>query len=198
MTRKKYSVILSDCPWQYDDRKGSRGVENHYRTLSETELMHLRVRDLAADDSMHFMWVTGPFMLAGIRIMQAWGFKYVGVAFVWVKTNKKSKSLFWGMGHTTRSNSEFVLLGRRGKLPVQSHGVHSVVMSPVLSHSQKPDEVRSRIVELCGDVPRLELFARSKCDGWDQTGLELDGRDVRDYIDEVAPAPRLSALIGRT
>jgi len=195
---KKYNVILSDCPWQYADRAGSRGVENHYRTMSNKDLMHLRVGDLAAEDSVHFLWVTGPFMLTGIRLLQAWGFTYKGVAFTWVKKNKKADTFFTGMGHYTRSNAEFVLIGTRGRLERKSRSVHSIVVAPVMKHSAKPEDVRDRIVELYGDVPRLEIFARSKCEGWDQTGLELDGKDVRDFIDEVSPAPRLSALLSRT
>ena len=37
---------------------------------------------------------------------------------------------------------------------------------------KKPDETRRRIVELLGDVPRLELFARDRAPGWDAWGNE--------------------------
>lgn len=55
-----------------------------------------------------------------------------------------------------------------------------------MRHSQKPDEVRERIVELCGDLPRVELFARKEHDGWDCLGNEIDGRDIRDAIRDLA------------
>jgi N6-adenosine-specific RNA methylase IME4 len=51
-----------------------------------------------------------------------------------------------------------------------------------MKHSKKPSEIRDRIVELCGDVPRIELFAREKVDGWDCIGNEIDGRDIRDIL----------------
>lgn len=51
-----------------------------------------------------------------------------------------------------------------------------------MKHSKKPSEIRDRIVELCGDVPRIELFAREKVDGWDCIGNEIDGRDIRDVL----------------
>ncbi len=41
-------------------------------------------------------------------------------------------------------------------------------------HSQKPDEARDKIIELAGDLPRVELFAREKTDGWDAWGNEVD------------------------
>lgn len=185
----KFSVILSDCPWQYNDKSvaGKRGADFKYDTISTKDLMHMRIGDLGAENSAHFMWVTGPFMLEGIRLLQAWGWKYKGIAFNWVKLNKKNGKPFMGMGHYTRACSEYVLLGTRGKLKVQSHSVHSVVMSPVREHSAKPPEVREKIVELFGDVPRLEIFARDRCKGWEQTGLELDDVDIREFIDWNAP-----------
>ena len=47
-------------------------------------------------------------------------------------------------------------------------------MSKIREHSQKPDEARDRIVQLFGDVPRIELFARQKVDGWDSWGNEIE------------------------
>lgn len=86
-----------------------------------------------------------------------------------------SDSLFWGLGNYTRSNSEICLMGVRGKgLKRVSSSVHSVVLSKIREHSRKPDEVRERIVELFGDVSRIELFARERFEGWDCWGNETD------------------------
>ena len=162
-------------------------------------MMQLRIGDLAAENCAMFMWVTGPFMLAGIRLLRAYGFHYKNVAFTWIKTNKKAGTLFTGMGHYTRSNPEFVLLGMRGRLERQSASVHSVLMAPMTRHSVKPPEIHDRILELFGDLPRLELYARTEADGWDQTGLELNKEDVRDFIEKAAPLRRgLSVFRGRT
>lgn len=105
--------------------------------------------------------------------MKAWGFEYKTIGFNWVKTNKKSEGLFWGMGNWTRSNSELCLLGVKSKPRRQSASVHSVVLSPMGVHSKKPDIIRDKIVELCGDVPRIELFARNATPGWDVWGNEI-------------------------
>lgn len=111
--------------------------------------------------------------------MEAWGFRYVTAAFVWVKTYAKSGKLFWGMGAYTRANAEVCLLGVKDNfkaaVQVQAHNVHQVIMAPFEGHSKKPDEARRRIVQLLGDVPRIELFARECADGWDAWGDECPG-----------------------
>lgn len=109
--------------------------------------------------------------------MEAWGFEYKTAAFVWVKKYAKSGKNFWGMGAYTRANAEVCLLGissgfKAGE-KIISHKVHQIIEAPYEGHSTKPDETRRRIVELLGDVPRIELFARQRADGWDAWGNEV-------------------------
>ncbi len=73
----------------------------------------------------------------------------------------------------TKSNSEICLLGIRGKPKPVSNKVSSVVLAKMTNHSKKPEEVRNRIIELCGDLPRIELFARDQAQGWDAWGDEV-------------------------
>lgn len=54
-----------------------------------------------------------------------------------------------------------------------SRSVHSIILSPIARHSQKPDIVRHKILDLVGDLPRIELFARQSAKGWDSWGNEL-------------------------
>jgi N6-adenosine-specific RNA methylase IME4 len=75
-----------------------------------------------------------------------------------------------GMGWYTSANAEVCLLAKKGKPKVLDHSVKQVIESVREKHSKKPDEVRDRIVRLCGDLPRIELFAREKADGWDSWG----------------------------
>ena len=77
------------------------------------------------------------------------------------------------MGYYTRSNNEICLLATKGKPKRISSKVHQVVIEKIREHSRKPDTVRNRIVELCGDLPRIELFARQKTPGWDVWGNEV-------------------------
>ena len=90
-----------------------------------------------------------------------------------IEENKKSDTLFWGMGRWTRANAELCLIATKGKPKRQSAKVHSVVISKIREHSRKPDEVRDKIVELCGNLPKIELFARQQVEGWDCWGNEV-------------------------
>ena len=169
---KKYTVIYADPPWQYDDpaNAGHRGAKWKYPVVGHEDIARLPVQDIADDDAALFMWATYPKIKEALEVMGAWGFTYKTVAFTWVKRNKISDSLFWGMGRWTRANAEVVLLGTRGKPRRVDAGVHQVIEAPVQGHSVKPDEARQRIVRLLGDVPRIELFARQAPAGWDVWG----------------------------
>ena len=62
----------------------------------------------------------------------------------------------------------------KGKSKRKIASVRQLVFAPVEQHSKKPDIVRDRIVELMGDLPRIELFARQTAPGWDVWGNEVD------------------------
>ena len=174
---KKYNIIYADPPWSYRDKcnAGKRGASHKYKTQSLDWLCSLPVKDIAADDCVLFMWVTMPKLFEGPElVMKAWGFEPKTNGFLWVKRNKITPSWFWGMGRWTRANPELCLLATRGKPKRISASVHSVIDSPIRKHSQKPDETRDRIVELCGDLPRIELFARQRTPGWDAWGNEVE------------------------
>ena len=176
MTNKKYNIIYADPPWQYKvySKKGQgRSAESHYPTMSLEDIQALPVRDLAAADCVLFMWTTIPLLKDCFSVMRACGFTYKTVAFVWIKKNRKSDSLFWGMGHWTRANAELCMLATIRHPKRRSAAVHQVIMSHIEEHSKKPEEARRRIIELVGDLPRIELFARQKADGWDTWGNEV-------------------------
>ncbi|WP_395019814.1 MT-A70 family methyltransferase [Dongia sp.] len=178
---EKYQVIYADPPWEYrqsGSATSSRGMaKQHYPTMTTEAICRLPVAQLKTDDAVCFMWATFPNIAEALKVLQAWGFEYKTAAFVWVKTNPRSGSPFWGMGAYTRANAEVCLLGispnTKAKTQVQSKAVHQIIHSPIERHSKKPDEVRRRIEQLLGDVPRLELFAREKAKGWDAWGNEV-------------------------
>ena len=78
------------------------------------------------------------------------------------------------MGFWTRSNAEICVLATKGHPKREAKDIHQLIISPVKRHSQKPEEVRDRIVRLLGDVPRIELFARERTEGWHVWGDEID------------------------
>lgn len=173
---KKYQIIYADPPWEYKvySKKGqTRSAEAHYPTMTLADIQALPVGKLADDNCILFMWTTIPLLRDCFSVMESWGFTYKTVAFVWVKQNRRSDSLFWGMGHWTRANAELCMLATRGHPRRKSAGVHQVIISHIENHSKKPDDARKRIVELVGDLPRIELFAREKTPGWDVWGNEV-------------------------
>ena len=141
--------------------------------MSIDELCALPVETLAEKDCLLFLWATFPQLPEALRLIRAWGFTFKTVAFVWLKLNKKSPTWFYGLGYWTRGNAEICLLAKRGKPKRRSAGVHQFIISPVEEHSKKPDVTRDKIIELAGDLPRVELFARQKAPGWDVGGNEV-------------------------
>ena len=193
--KKKYNIIYADPPWTfktYSDKGKGKSAENHYPCMNIDDIYKLPVQDIADEDCILLMWVTYPLLKEGIKTMEEWGFTYKTCAFSWIKKNKNADifsdgGLFWGMGYWTRANNEICLLGTKGKPKRQSKGVHQVVMSKIDKHSKKPDVVKDRIVELCGDVPRVELFARQATKGWDAWGNEApepEKEDIRERFFE--------------
>ena len=168
---KKYNIIYAGPAWKYW-MGGNKNQSKHYSCLTVDEISELPVVNIADENCILFMWVTYPLLKEGIKTIEEWGFTYKTCGFSWIKKNKKSDSLFWGMGYWTRANNVICLLGTKGKPKRHSRGVHQVVMSKIQRHSQKPDVVKDRIVELCGDVPRIELFAKQATKGWDVWGNE--------------------------
>lgn len=178
---KRYSVIYADPPWSYRQSgttDKSRGTAaKHYATMSVKDICAMPVQSICEPAAACFMWATFPNITEAVKVMEAWGFEYKTAAFVWVKKYAKSGKNFWGMGAYTRANAEVCLLGispgfKAGE-KILSHKVHQIIEAPYEGHSTKPDEARRRIVELLGDVPRIELFARQRADGWDAWGNEV-------------------------
>ena len=154
--------------------KGQGVAENHYGTMGLAEICALPVSELSAKDSVLFLWATLPQLPDALRVIEAWGFQYKTTAFVWLKRNTKSDGWFFGLGYWTRSNTEICLLATKGHPKRKSAAVHQLIISPVEAHSKKPDITRDKIVELMGDLPRVELFARQRAPGWDAWGNEVD------------------------
>lgn len=174
MKEKKYGVIYADPPWHYEQKRISGAAAHHYPTMPAEDICNLHVGEIADEDCALFLWATFPQIPEALRVIKAWGFQYKTVAFVWLKLNKGGKGFFFGMGFWTRGNAEVCFLATKGKPKRVSAKVHQMIVSPIRSHSKKPDETREKIVELMGDVPRIELFAREKADGWDAWGNEVE------------------------
>lgn len=185
---KKYSVIYADPAWSYYNDMTVTPDKNHsglglmkkvpYPVMSSDDIAALPVKNIAEDNSILFIWTTDYHLDRCIdKIIPAWGFEYKTMGFVWQKLNKSGNPVSFMGAYTLKSGVELCLLATRGKNArklVKKNNVKSLIQSPRLHHSKKPDEIRDRIVELVGDVPRIELFARDKFDGWDCWGNQIN------------------------
>jgi len=170
---KKYNIIYADPPWEYKNKLGNNpkygGIT--YPTMKTEDICNLPIENICEKDCILFLWGTWVNIESALKVIKAWGFDYKTVGFVWVKISKGKPRT--GIGHYTNSNTEFCLIGKRGKISRIKTNVNQVIMKEIREHSRKPDEARERIVELMGDLPRIELFARQRFEGWDAWGNEV-------------------------
>ena len=171
---KKYQIIYADPPWKYQGEMMNSSVTDHYSVIGLENLKGIPVKKLADENCVLFLWVTMPKLNECFDLIKAWGFEYKTCAFSWVKLNKSGNGYFMGQGRWTRANVELCLLATIGNISRINAGIRQLCVSPVRKHSQKPDEIRDKIVQLVGDLPRIELFARQKTEGWDVWGNEVE------------------------
>ena len=186
LPNKKYQVIYADPPWDYGGKmqydkttiKGENiGFEKKiflssagfkYPTLKLKQLKTLDVKSIADDDCILFMWTTGPQLANSVELGEAWGFEYKTVAFVWDK-------MIHNPGRYTLSQTEFVLVFKKGKIPQPrgARNVRQMVAVPRGKHSEKPIDVIKGITKMFPQQDKIELFARNNFVGWDNWGLEV-------------------------
>lgn len=181
---KKFNLIYCDPPWsyhlyrpQYSHKRNVlsplRTAASFYKTMTISEICSIPIHSIAANNCALFLWATSPTLDDAFKVITAWGFKYKTVAFYWNKKCRHSTNLKIGMGHYTRPSCEPLLLAMKGTLKVLNHSIRQVVVSPIEQHSKKPAIFRDLIIRLFGDLPKIELFAREKADGWSSWGDEL-------------------------
>lgn len=187
-TDKKYQIIYADPPWSYQDKKCNGACETHYKTMTIEDICKLPIKDISDDNCILFLWTTYPMLPEALKLIEAWGFKYKSIAFQWIKLNKATrlddflittpldilkKVCFFGLGRWTRGNTEPCLIATKGKPKRISASISQLIFSPLTRHSAKPPETRDKIIDLIGDLPKIELFARDHIDGWDSWGNEV-------------------------
>jgi len=159
------------------------GYDKYYKGMTIEDICSLKVDKIADKDCILFLWATMPKLPEAFKVIKAWGFTHKTTAFTWIKLNPKAGTIFKGVGRWVMGNAELVLLATKGKPHRIAKNISQVVMAKRGKHSKKPDIVRKLIVELMGDLPRIELFARSnkeenlfgekELEGWDTYGDEV-------------------------
>lgn len=180
----EYNVIYIDPPWSYyNDMSVDYGVTTvrgvrrpPYSVLSTDDIKALPINKVAADDCFMFIWTTDYHLYKCLQIIEHWGFEYKTIGFAWQKLNNKNEPVTFTGAYTLKSGIELCLLATKGnpKKFLKSRKVRALVTEKRGRHSEKPIEVRRRIDELVGDVPKIEIFARTRHPNWDAWGNELD------------------------
>jgi len=180
---KKYQIIYADPPWAYGSKScvnNSKGKEikklqKHYPTLTIKQICNLPINKIIKKDACCFLWFTSAFGEEAYKAMRAWGFKPIKIIFVWEKITKNGKTC-QNVGPWTMGNFEYVLFGTKGNMTQykRKNNIPEKIRAIRTKHSEKPQEVREKIIELFGNLSRIELFARQKTLDWDVWGNEVD------------------------
>ena len=179
--KKKYQIIYADPPWSYGGRKlntftGGKEIIDHYPTMETKEICELPIKEIADKNCVLFLWVVYPKLEDAFKVINSWGFRYSTVAFEWIKLISPYKfKLVQFMGaNVVGGGVELCLLARKGNLKRIARNIKRMIIEARKRHSEKPNkEARERIIRLFGDLPRIELFARQKTEGWDVWGNEV-------------------------
>ena len=160
----KYKTILADPPWDIQQKGKSRGAIKHYNLMTLDRIKAMPISDLAEENAHCWLWVTNATLEAGYEVLRAWGFEPRSI-YTWCKPRL-------GLGTYLRNCTEHLLLGTRGKAPIQFKGQMNWGFMPLQDHSHKPEEVYD-IIERCSEGNYLELFARRPRHGWGIWGNEV-------------------------
>lgn len=176
--QEKYSIIYCDPPWKFKNHTtGGQmigGASYHYNTETIKNLKKMDINSITEKDCVLFMWWVASQPKEAIELVEEWGFEIKTMtAFNWVKTTKTGK-LFFGMGFWTRAGSENCLIAIKGKPKKISSSIRSVHLLINEKHSKKPQLFRDLIVQMFGNLKKLEMFAREKSEGWDVFGNQIE------------------------
>jgi len=173
---KKYEIIYADPPWnEQGGGKIKRGADKHYPLMKTKDIMEIDVKSIAAVNAHLYLWVTNNKLPDGLKVMEAWGFKYKTL-ITWNKDR-------FGLGQYFRGNTEHCLFGVRGMIPYKveagkrQQGVTGFEAKRT-EHSAKPFKMIQMIEKVSDRLGynKIELFARDKKIGWDSWGLEIEER----------------------
>lgn len=171
-----YQIVLADPPWEYESPSClalnsciSGEFQKPYPYMPIEEICALAIKNIAADNSLLFLWATSPRLNFAFKVIESWGFGYATIAFVWEKVKVNP-------GYYTLSSTELCLVGRRGNIPQPRarRNVRQFFQKERNKHSKKPEEIRNLITEMFPLQTKIEVFAREKTEGWDCWGNEVE------------------------
>jgi len=173
---KKYQIIYADPPWTYRSKEClaktsilNGKLNTHYKTMSLKEIKNLKIKNIADNNCLLFLWVVSPMLDNGIDLMKSWGFKYSTIAFIWHKQKTNP-------GSYTMSECEICIVGKKNRIPTPRgiRNARQFLSKMRTRHSAKPKEIEKRIEKMFPTQNKIELFAREKTKGWDVWGNEVE------------------------
>ena len=175
----KYSILYADPPWDYNGQTQHNSLNkefaatDHYPTMTLDKLKELRVSDICERNCLLFLWTSSPHLPQALELMGAWGFQYITIAFIWDKQRVNP-------GYYTMSQCELCIVGKKGNIPTPrgSRNERQFLSQMRGRHSEKPDEIRLRIQRMFPTQKLVELFARTKPEGWSVWGNEVKDDSV--------------------
>ncbi len=194
-----YGLLKVDPPWNFmnfSEKGEAKNAKAQYDCMDTDEIAALPIGHLASDSCWLWLWATHPMLPDALRVMDAWGFRFV-TSGVWVKRGE-SGSLAFGTGYVLRVASEPFLLGKIGEPKTYSRSIRTVIEAPRRQHSRKPDSAYNVCEELFGPVRRADIFSRESRPGWDGWGSEKTLFDAGDpgslMRDRPVPAVELEEM----
>ena len=176
---RRFSTILADPPWRFENRTGKMAPEHRrlsrYETMTLEDIGALPVQAIAAPTAHLYLWTPNALLPEALQVMAAWGFTYK-TNLIWHKVRKDGGSDGRGVGFYFRNVTEMILFGVRGKnartLEAGRRQVN-MLQTRKREHSRKPDE-QYELVEACSPGTYLELFARGDRAKWEVWGNQAD------------------------
>ncbi len=176
---RKFSTVLADPPWQFQNRTGKMAPEHRrlsrYPTMGLRDIKDLPVEAIVNDTAHLYLWVPNALMAEGLQVMENWGFKYK-TNLIWYKIRKDGGPDRRGVGFYFRNVTEMILFGVRGKNARTldpGRRQENIISTRKREHSRKPDE-QYDIIESCSPGPFIELFARGPRENWHVWGNESE------------------------
>lgn len=207
----KFNILTVDPPWRCNSRANHKtrfrgGAYGHYPLMATKDICSLPVANIVAENAILFLWATFPMITDALEVVQAWGFQYCTIGFLWAKLNPGraayprmklvqelySRGLigfldwlrFYGVGYYAASNCEPCLLARKGSALKPTSKVSSLILAPRGLHSSKPEIAQDRIEIMypLDSYNHLELFGRRSRPGWTCLGNDIDGMNISDAL----------------
>ncbi len=174
LPNKRYNIIYADPPWDIGGYvHGGNHVELPYQTMTDDEIISLPIVRIVDDAAVCFLWCVDSKIPLLKPLMASWGFDYKCIGFIWNKKAKTTNGTSAPFPNFTRRSCEYCFIGVRGKYKILSKTVEQLISTPIKDHIMKPAIFRTLIVELFGDLPRIELFSRENIEGWDAWGNQV-------------------------